>query len=116
MTTNKEQLKELKEKMGKRFSSKCFFCGTRYSKKGWVFHHRYYLKTDVVYSNYGNDKLQYHKDLEIEIKKNPKRFRYLCNTCHQGFERMMRYGDKKFNKMVKERKATIKLRKSLIDK
>jgi len=112
----KEELAKQKEKMAKTYGGKCFFCGARQSKKGMVFHHRWYITQDVIYSNYGKqtkDRLQYHKDLEKEINKNPKRFRYLCNGCHQGFERLMRYGDKKFKKMTKERNATIKIRKNV---
>jgi len=48
--------------------------------------------------------------LSILILDNPKRFRYLCNPCHQSFERLFRFGDKKLNALIKERKLTIKLR------
>lgn len=110
----RNELLEIKEKTSKKFGSKCYFCGAKKSSKGMVFHHRWYIKNDVTYDQFPKGvkgSLEYNKKLSVEIKKNPKRFRYLCVPCHQAFERLLRYGDSKLNKMMKERKATIKIRK-----
>jgi len=109
----KIQLQQIKERMAKRYHSKCYFCGCKWHKKGMVFHHRKYIPNDVIYKNYPSSlqgRIQYHLDLEVEIKKDPKRFRYLCNQDHQAFEKLMRFSDKKLNKLLRERKKTLKLR------
>lgn len=114
MKTIKAELYELKQKISKRYGGKCFFCGATESKKGMTFHHIWYENNDVVHSNYPKNSsghLQYHKDLLIKIKENPNRFRYLCTTHHQALEKFLRYGDDMINKLMKERKRTLKLRK-----
>lgn len=112
MFVNKRiEAEEVKKRMARhpRFKSKCFVCGCKISKKGMTFHHLWYIFNDVIYSNYPrNDtgKLQYYKDLEKEVKKNPMRFLYMCNTHHQAVERINRYGDKILKKLLQARKMT----------
>jgi len=113
MITLKAELYQLKQDIAKRYGGVCFFCGARESKKGMTFHHIWYENNDVIHSNYpknSSGNIQYHKDLLKKIKENPKRFRYLCNNHHQALEKFLRYGDDMINKLMKERKRTLKLR------
>jgi hypothetical protein len=74
-----------------------------------TFHHLWYIFNDVVYKNYPKNtggQLQYYKDLEPLIRETPKRFLYVCNTHHQAIERVSRYGDVIFKKLVRARKLT----------
>lgn len=87
----------------------CFFCRCYTSKKGMVIHHRWYIENDVIRKNYpsnGSGTLDYYLDLLPLIEKNPKRFRYCCNTCHQAYERIKRYSQKRLSKFTTEIKAS----------
>lgn len=114
--TIKDELNLIKLKCGQTAlgNGKCWVCGCSVAKRGMTVHHLWYLKNgDVVYNDYPqNDsgRLEYYKSLYPLIKANPKRFMYLCSTCHQALERMCRFGDKKFNKLVIARKMTNKNR------
>lgn len=107
--TIKEELEAQKQKCINLLGGECRVCHCKISKKGMVIHHRLYIKNDVIYSNYPqNDsgRLQYYKDLEPLIKKNPKRFSVLCNTDHQSLTRLCRFGDKKLDALLIERRLT----------
>jgi len=115
--TLKEQIKSIKTKcsMMALGNGRCWICGCKDARRGMVIHHRWYLKKgDVIYNDPKyiphNDttSLQYYIDLYPVIKRNPKRFMFLCNTDHQSLERFCRYGDKKFNKLCLARKMTKK--------
>lgn len=114
---NKEQTQLIKRALAKKFyDGKCWVCHTQQSKGGMLFHHVWYNEQDTTRGQYNNGysgSLEYHKALEKEIIKNPKRFRYLCNGCHQALERFIRFSDKKFSKLSRERSRTIKIRKGL---
>ncbi|KKL88411.1 hypothetical protein LCGC14_1924950 [marine sediment metagenome] len=72
-------------------------------------HHRWYIFNDVIYSKYpktSEGQLQYYTDLEPLIIADPERFRYTCNTDHQSLERLIRFGDKKLKKLLRERKVS----------
>jgi hypothetical protein len=105
------QTEEIKKKIAKlpQFKSKCYVCGCKISKRGMTFHHLWYIFNDVIYKNYPKNsegQLQYYKELEPLIREMPKRFLYVCNTDHIAIERMNRYGDAKFKRLVKARKLT----------
>ena len=108
-----QQVKDIKAKLAKKFGSKCYLCGTERTKRGFTFHHRWYIQNDVTHSQFPKNTsgtLEYYTKLTPLIRSNPKRFRYLCNPCHQSFERIFRFGDKKLNALIKERKLTKNLR------
>lgn len=114
---NKEQTQLIKKSLARKFfDGKCWVCNAQQSKDGMLFHHVWYNPQDTTRNQYPSGyagSLEYHKKLEKEIIQNPKRFRYLCNSCHQALERFIRYSDKKFNKISRERNRTIKIRKGL---
>lgn len=103
------QTEVIKCRIGKMLGGKCFVCGCEISKKGMTIHHLWYVFNDVVYKNYPkneNGKLAYYTALEPLVNENPKRFMFVCNTHHQAIERICRYGDKIFNRLLKARKMT----------
>lgn len=113
LTNKLLQIKIIKIKLAKKFGSKCHICKTKVSRKGFTIHHVWYIQNDVTYSQFPKNtsgKLEYYIKLAPMVKANPKRFRYLCNPCHQSLERFLRFGDVKINALFKERKRTIKLR------
>ena len=111
--SKEKQVKWIKNDLKRLYGSKCHICKTKVSKKGFTIHHVWYIQNDVTYSQFPKNTsgtLEYYIKLAPMVKSNPKRFRYLCNPCHQTLERFLRYGDVKINALFKERKRTIKLR------
>jgi len=91
----------------------CYICGCEISKKGMTVHHLWYVKGDVIYKNYpqtDDGRLIYYTELFPLIKKNPKRFMYMCGKCHYSLEKLCHFGDKKFNKLCQARKMTVKIK------
>ena len=86
---------------------KCFMCDCIKSKRGMVVHHRWYLKKgDAIYSDpkylphNDTNRLKYLNDLLPLIKRNPKRFMYLCNTHHHALSKARRFGEKLWKKSL----------------
>lgn len=107
------QVEVIKNNLAKlpQFKSKCFVCGCKISKRGMTFHHLWYVFDDIVYKNYPKNsegQLQYYTALDPVIREDPKRFLYVCNVHHQSIERVSRYGDPIFKKLVLARKLTRK--------
>ncbi len=108
-----QQIISIKTNLAKKFGSKCFLCKIERTKKGFVFHHIWYIQNDVTHDQFPKNTsgtLEYHTKLAPLIREDSKRFRYLCNPCHHSFERILRFGDVKLNALIKERKHTKKLR------
>ena len=95
--TLQDEVKAIKLELAERYyDGVCYVCKKPKSKKGMTFHHKKYIINDVVHSNYPKNSsgtLQYYKDLAPLIRKNPRRFIYLCSPHHQAVERLLRYGD-----------------------
>mgnify|MGYP001618144330 CR=1 FL=1 len=107
--TIKEELDIQIEKCGSYLGGKCRICKS--VRSSMLIHHRWYIKNDVIYKNYPqNDsgRLQYYKDLEPLIKRNVKRFSYMCNSDHYSLGKFCQFGDEKFNALCLERKLTHK--------
>ena len=110
--TIKEDILDIKNKCGKVAigNGHCNICGCVSAKRGMTIHHCWYLKKgDIIYKDFPqNDqgRLEYYTALYPLIKKNPKRFMYLCNTHHFALEKFCRYGDKIFTKLCHARKMT----------
>ena len=112
--TLKEEISEIRTVCGQIAlgNGKCWVCGCSKAKRGMTIHHRWYLsKGDAIHDQYlpRNDSnvLRYYQDLLPLVKKNPKRFMYLCSTHHQALERFIRFSDKRFNKLVIARKMSM---------
>ena len=90
---------------------KCYVCECTVAKKGMTVHHMWYLdNNDVTYKQFPQNtsgRLEYYTKLFPLIYRNPRRFMYLCNTCHHSLGIFCRYGDKKFDKLARVRKMMI---------
>ena len=115
---NQQKVQLIKRTLANKFyNGRCWICKTFDSPKGMLFHHVWYNPQDITRKQYPSSysgSLDYHQELEKEIIKNPKRFRYLCNGCHQALERFIRFSDGKFTKLSRERSRTIKIRKGVL--
>ena len=103
MLTKLEKIHKLKCQIAaKHYKSRCAVClykiGFKVTKKGkiqlvgyrkgFTFHHVYYINNDIRYDDY-TDPLAYNQDLAGEIEKNPKRFIFLCNKDHYIVTRLI---------------------------
>lgn len=94
----KERLHKLKSDIAEKYyDSRCYICyaGIGYQirkngktylkgyKKGFTFHHKYYIKNDIHYKDYDNAE-DYNQDLTIEITNQPGRFLLVCRACHRN--------------------------------
>ena len=99
-----DEIKAIKMELAERYyEGVCFVCKKPKSKKGMTFHHKRYISNDVVHSNYPKNSsgtLQYYKDLAPLIRKNPRRFIYLCSPHHQALERLLRYGNETLKSLL----------------
>ena len=103
----KIKLKEIKEKLAKKptFKSRCKICHCKQHKRGMTFHHRWYLKNEKSHKNFTNP-LEYYQYVRPLICDQPKRFSYLCNSCHQAVTKLHRWKPIKRNRLIKEVRAT----------
>lgn len=102
-----DEIKAIKLELAERYyEGVCFVCkkdrGMNRGRKSKVaggnmtFHHKRYITDDVVHSNYPKNSsgtLQYYRDLAPLVRKNPRRFIYLCSPHHQAVEKLLRYGN-----------------------
>lgn len=106
----RQKAEEVKQECAKLIGyNTCFVCGCKKSKKGMTVHHLEYVFNDIVYKNYErNDtgKLKYYTALLEQVKENPKRFMFLCNTHHQALERINRYKPETLKRLLKALKLT----------
>lgn len=72
------------------FKNRCYVCHAQSSKHGMTFHHKRYEKDEKTYGDFTNT-LEYYQYLQTKIRKNPRRFLYLCNPHHLALERIKRY-------------------------
>lgn len=110
MPNKQQQILEIKASLAQipRFKSRCYVCHTKKSRKGFTFHHLWYVLNDIVRKNYPKNSsgtLQYYIELEPEIRKNPKRFLYVCNPHHQAITRLRMWG-KNLTRLIKAVRMT----------
>lgn len=117
-----DEIRAIKLELAERYyGGVCFICkrdrGIHRGKKSKViggnmtFHHKYYVANDIIHSNYPNNSkgtLQYYKNLAPMIRKNPRRFLYLCSPHHQALERLLRYGEETLKNLLKAVKMSKK--------
>lgn len=94
--SKKSQITKIKQSLSKltNFKSRCYVCRVKTSKRGFTFHHKFYIENDIVRKDYQKNEigtLQYYTDLEPLIRKDPTRFLYLCNPHHQAVTRLARW-------------------------
>lgn len=88
--TSRGNLKPVYEiifELSKLFGSQCEVClkKMRGPTSGFTIHHLEYKKGEKTHKNF-LDRLKYYKYLRPIVKKNPKRFAFLCNPCHNSLD------------------------------
>jgi hypothetical protein len=120
--TLQDEVRAIKLELAERYyDGVCYVCkkdrGMNRGKKSKVpggsmtFHHKRYIPNDVVHSSYPKNSsgtLRYYTDLAPMIRRNPRRFLYLCSAHHQALERLLRYGDETLKSLL----ACVKMSKS----
>lgn len=86
--------------LARLYNNECFVTKEKFKEKGFVIHHLWYIKNDVVRKNYpkgNNGTNQYYKDLEPLVRRQPYRFILIKNGIHtridhykRGLSRMKR--------------------------
>jgi len=106
MNNEKEQVNEIKQELGKlrQFHNRCYVCHISWHKRGMTFHHIKYYVNEKTHSDFPNGyggALQYYEYLKPIIKKNPKRFAYLCNPHHQTVTKLLQFNKDKQDRIFK---------------
>ena len=102
----KEKVNEIKRELGKirQFRNRCYVCHVSWHKRGMTFHHIKYKTNEKTHSNFPDGyagTLQYYEYLKPIIKKNPKRFAYLCNPHHQTVTKLLQFSKDKQDRIFK---------------
>ncbi len=110
MSNTQQQILQIKSSLARlpRFKSRCYVCQTKKSKRGFTFHHLWYIINDVVRKNFPKSlagTLQYYQKLEPLIREEPKRFLYVCNPHHQAITRLKMW-KKNFNRLIRAVRMT----------
>jgi hypothetical protein len=115
---DRRKLFELKMSVAKIFRKKCFVCGAlfywnekKYKENNtFTLHHLQYFPAEKIYDNFTMksktgktipDTLSYYRYLIPLVKATPKRFLFVCHSCHYSIEKLKRFGKAKRNKLIK---------------
>jgi len=84
---NLKPVYEIIFELSKLFGGECEVClkKMRKAQSGFTIHHLEYKKNEKTHKNF-LDRLKYYKYLRPIVKKNPKRFAFLCNGCHVSID------------------------------
>tara|TARA_B100000029_G_scaffold212506_1_gene210533 strand:+ start:2000 stop:2395 length:396 start_codon:yes stop_codon:yes gene_type:complete len=82
-----------------QFDLKCGVCHRKYGKY-FVFHHKQYLDSDKIYSDF-SDTYAYNEYVLPIIKKDPNRFALLCKKHHTSIERLKMFTPENFERLIK---------------
>lgn len=82
-----------------QFDLKCAVCHRKYGKY-FVFHHKTYLNSDKIYSDF-KDTYAYNEYVLPIIKKDPNRFALLCKKHHVSVERLKMFTKENYERLIK---------------
>jgi len=82
-----------------QFDGKCYVCGKKFGK-WFVFHHKRYLNSDKIYSDF-KDSYSYNEYVLPVIKSDPNRFALLCKKHHQSVEMLKKFKPENLKKLIK---------------
>lgn len=102
----KEQVNEIKKELGelRQFRNRCYVCHASWHRREMTFHHIKYNRDEKIHSDFPSGyagTLQYYEYLKPIIKKNPKRFAYLCNPHHQTVTKLLQFHKNKQERIFK---------------
>jgi len=97
----KEIMDKLKREIAymPQFDGKCFVCNKKFGK-WFVFHHKKYLNSDKIYSDF-KDSWSYNEYVLPIIKRDPNRFALLCKKHHQSVEMLKRFKKDNLDRLIK---------------
>ena len=81
-----------------QFDLKCAVCHRKYGK-WFVFHHKRYLNSDKIYSDF-SDTHAYNEYVLPIIRKDPNRFALLCKKHHTSVERLKMFSPDNFKRLI----------------
>ena len=82
-----------------QFNAQCEVCHKKMGKY-FVFHHKRYLSSDKIYSNF-KDSYTYNEYVLPVIKSDPNRFSLLCKKHHRVVEMMKMFKPETLDRLVK---------------
>jgi len=82
-----------------QFDGKCYVCGKKFGK-WFVFHHKRYLNSDKIYSDF-KDSYAYNEYVLPVIKRDPNRFALLCKKHHQSVEMLKKFKPENLKRLIK---------------
>ena len=87
-----------------QFDLKCAVCHRKYGKY-FVFHHKRYLNSDKIYSDF-KDTYAYNEYVLPIVRKDPNRFALLCKKHHTSVERLKMFTKENFERLIKVAKES----------
>ena len=101
-----EKINEIKRKLAntRQFHNRCYVCHVSWHKKGMTFHHITYDTNEKTHSDFLDGyvgTLHYYNYLGPIIKKNPKRFAYLCNPHHHTITKLLQFNSDKQDRIFR---------------
>jgi len=87
-----------------QFDLKCAVCHRKYGKY-FVFHHKKYITSDKIYSDF-KDTYAYNEYVLPIIRKDPNRFALLCKKHHTSVERLKMFSPENFERLIKVAKES----------
>ena len=82
-----------------QFDLKCGVCHRKYGIY-FVFHHKQYIDSDKIYSDF-KDTYAYNEYVLPIIKKDPNRFALLCKKHHTSIERLKMFTPENFERLIR---------------
>mgnify|MGYP006111320409 CR=1 FL=1 len=87
-----------------QFDLKCAVCHRKFGKY-FVFHHKRYLNSDKIYSDFVNT-YAYNEYVLPIVRKDPNRFALLCKRHHSTVEKLKMFKDDNFERLIKVTKES----------
>jgi len=108
-----EQVYQIILSLGKLFRSRCQVCHKKCTGKYFAIHHKIYVEGEKIYSDFKKpdgtkDRLAYYRYLEPIVRRDPKRFALVCNTCHSAVTHGTRFKKDKWRRLVRLVNQSIK--------
>ena len=103
-----QKVYELILKLAAYYKYKCEVCEDICTTgKYFTIHHIKYKKNEKTYKDFKDKKtrqymrLKYYRYLTPIVKKNPKRFSLVCNSCHQAVTKLARWKKEKRKRLIR---------------
>ena len=104
--SKKDIVEKLKREVASmpQFDLKCEVCHRKYGKY-FVFHHKWYLDSDKIYSDFKHT-YAYNEYVLPIVKKDPNRFALLCKKHHKVVEILKMFKKENFERLIRVTKES----------